>query len=253
MTSNSAALMCSPRDLSKSELSELRGLLQINLNMDACNDEDKEDADILLEYACDMVIEGQNIKHIVRELASMEMSICDRVVATRMGNCLLKYYRDIMSSKQRKNMLQIQMKSPHMSTNIKTTTASNKKEDTTQHLQVLSVNRNGKEESITTFLIKQRMPAFENKPIKMKDQPTTVRRRSSSKENMTGLEKQLSESSIEGRRASYRQTTNKDKMLRKQKREQAKLYNRSSRTMGNDLKHRLADYQETASSFPRAA
>ena len=75
MTTNSAALMCSPRDLSKSEVSELRGLLQINLNMDACNDEDIEDADILLEYACDMVTEGQNIKHIVRELASLDMSI----------------------------------------------------------------------------------------------------------------------------------------------------------------------------------
>ena len=81
--------MCSPRDLSKSEVSELRGLLQMNLNVDACNDEDIEDADILLEYACDMVTEGQNIKHIVRELASLEMTICDRVVATRMGNCLL--------------------------------------------------------------------------------------------------------------------------------------------------------------------
>jgi len=229
--------MCSPRDLSKSELSELRGLLQINLNMDACNEEDIdiEDADILLEYACDMVTEGQNIKHIVRELASLDMSICDRVVATRMGNCLLKYYvslnTDTESSKQRKKMLQ--MKSPHMSTNIKTTKASTKKEDTKQHIQVLSVNRNGKEESITTFSFKQRMSAFESKPIKIKAQPTTVRRRSSSKENMTGLEKQLSESSIEGRRASYRQTTNKDKMLRKQKREQAKLYNRNSRISGN--------------------
>ena len=200
-----------------------------------------------------MVTEGQNIKHIVRELASLDMSICDKVVATRIGNCLLQYYRtlDNKSSKQRKMMLQL--KSPHMSTNIKTTTAaaSTKKEDTKQ-LQVLSVNRNGKEESITTFSIKQRMSAFENKPIKMKDQPTTVRR-SSSKENMTGLEKQSSESSIEGRRASYRQTTNKDKMLRKQKREQAKLYNRNSRTMGSDLSHRLSEYQETASSFPRAA
>jgi len=68
--------------------------------MDACNDEDTEDADILLEYACDMVTEGQNIKHIVRELASLDMSICDRVVATRMGNCLLQYYTK--SSKQRR-------------------------------------------------------------------------------------------------------------------------------------------------------
>ena len=50
--------------------------------MDACNDEDIiEDADILLEHACDMVTEGQNIKHIVRELASLDMTICDRVVA----------------------------------------------------------------------------------------------------------------------------------------------------------------------------
>jgi len=142
------------------------------------------------------------------------------------------------------------MKSPHMSTNIKTTTASTMKGE---HLQVLSVNRNGKEESITTFSIKQRMSAFEHKPIKMKDQPTTVRRRSSSKENITGLEKQSSESTIEGRRTSYRQTTNKDKMLRKQKREQAKLYNRNSKTMGSDLSHRLSEYQTTASSFPRAA
>lgn len=249
--------MCSPRDLSKSELSELRGLLQINLNMDACNNEDIEDADILLEYACDMVTEGQNIKHIVRELASLDMAICDRVVATRMGNQLLNYFRsldiDTESSKQRKKMLQL--KSPHMSTNIKTTAAaSTKKEDIKQHLQVLSVNRNGKEESIATFSVKQRMSAFENKPIKMEDQlVTTVRRRSSSKENMTDLQKQLSESSIEGRRASYRQTTNKDKMLRKQKREQAKLYNRNSKTMGSDLSHRLSEYQETASSFPRAA
>ena len=253
MTTNSAALMCSPRDLSKSEVSELRGLLRINLNMDACNDEDIEDADILLEYACDMVIEGQNIKHIVRELASLDMTICDRVVATKMGNCLLQYFRTrdtkSKSSKQRKKMLQ--MKSPHLSTNIKTTIASSKKGE---HLQVLSVNRNGKEESITTFSIKQRMSAFENNPIKMEDQVvTTVRRRSSSKENMTDLQKQLSESSIEERRSSYRQTTNKDKMLRKQKREQAKLYNRSSRTMGSDLNHRLSEYQSSASSFPRAA
>jgi len=220
--------------------------------MDACNDEDIEDADILLEYACDMVTEGQNIKHIVRELASLDMSICDRVVATRMGNRLLQYYvsLDTKSSKREK---MLQMKSPHMSTNIKTTStvATTKREDTNtkQHLQVLSVNRNGKEESITTFSVKQRMSAFENKPIKMKDQPTTIRRRSSSKENMTGLEKQSSESTIEGRRASYRQTTNKDKMLRKQKREQAKLYNRNSKTMGSDLSHRLSEYQEPLHLF----
>ena len=253
--------MCSPRDLSKPELSELRGLLQlqINLNMEIYNDEDHEDADILLDYACDMVTEGQNIKHIVRELASLDMSICDRVVATKMGNCLLQNFRslDTKSSKQRKKMLQ--MKSPHMSTNIKTTAAaaSTKKEDTKQHIQVLAINRNGKEESITTYSVKSRMSAFEKRPITTNDQPTTVRRRSSSKENMTGLKKQASETSIddsiEGRRSSYRQTIDKDKMLRKQKREQAKLYNRSSRTMGSDLKHRLSDYQETASSFPRAA
>jgi len=61
------------------------------------------------------------------------------------------------------------------------------------------------------------------------------------------LDSEDSEDSFEKRRASYRQTANKHKNLRKQKKKkEAKLYlqSRNSQTLGSDLQLRLSGYQQ---------
>jgi len=163
------------------------------------------------------------------------------------------------SSKSKKHrssakMKMSQMKSPHMSTNIKSTTIESppKKEDTTDHLlpkniKVLNVTRNAREESITTFDIRHRMSRFE------KDTSSSSNREkvSSPPVEIGDLSLDLdsesdSEDSFEKRRASYRQTANKHKNLRKQKKKEAKLYlqSRNSQTLGGDLQLRLSGYQQ---------
>jgi len=147
-----------------------------------------------------------------------------------------------------------QMKSPHMSTNIKSTAIESppKKEDTTDHLlpkniKVLNVTRNAREESINTFDIRHRMSRFE----KDTSSSSTNREKVSTPPveiDDLSLDSEGSDSddSFEKRRASYRQTANKHKNLRKQKKKEAKLYlqSRNSQTLGSDLPLRLSGYQE---------
>ena len=143
-----------------------------------------------------------------------------------------------------------QMKSPHMSTNIKSTTIeSPTKEDTTtdhllpKNIKVLNVTRNAREESITTFDIRHRMSRFE----KDTSSSSTNREKASTPPveiDDLSLDSEDSEDSFEKRRASYRQTANKHKNLRKQKKKEAKLYlqSRNSQTLGSDLQLRLSGY-----------
>ena len=116
-----------------------------------------------------------------------------------------------------------------MSTNIKSTTIESPptKEDTTDHhllpknIKVLNVTRNAREESITTFDIRHRMSRFE------KDTSFTNREKVSTPPveiDDLSLDSEDSEDGFEKRRASYRQTANKHKNLRKQKKKEAKLY-----------------------------
>lgn len=57
------------RTLSISELSTLRDLLKDELNIHPFNDTDHEDAEILLDYACDMIEECETVGHIVEEVS----------------------------------------------------------------------------------------------------------------------------------------------------------------------------------------
>ena len=170
------------------------------------------------------------------------------------------------SKKHRSNAKKkmIQMKSPHMSTNIKSTIIESppKKEDTTEdhllpkNIKVLNVTRNAREESITTFYIRHRMARFEKDATssstnreKVSTPPVEIDDLSLDSEDSD------SKDSFEKRRASYRQTANKHKNLRKQKKKEAKLYlqSRNSQTLGSDLQLRLSGYQQehtkSSSSF----
>lgn len=57
------------RTLSISELSTLRDLLKDELNIHPFNDTDHEDAEILLDYAGDMIEECETVGHIVEEVS----------------------------------------------------------------------------------------------------------------------------------------------------------------------------------------
>ena len=148
-----------------------------------------------------------------------------------------------------------------MSTNIKSITIESPptKEDTTDHhllpknIKVLNVTRNAREESITTFDIRHRMSRFE----KDTSSSFTKREKVSTPHveiDDLSLDSEDSEDSFGKRRASYRQTANKHKNIRKQKKKEAKLYlqSRNSQTLGSDLPLRLSGYQEhtnNSSSF----
>jgi hypothetical protein len=57
-----------PRDLTEKEESDLRKLLTSQLNITTLI-QDKEDADVLLEYAFDMIKDGDNIGQVVHEVS----------------------------------------------------------------------------------------------------------------------------------------------------------------------------------------
>ena len=65
----------SPRELCKSEKDSLCQLIRQVLNVDPSNDEDIEDADILIEYVCDMIDEKAKVGHIMKEVSCNAMHI----------------------------------------------------------------------------------------------------------------------------------------------------------------------------------
>jgi len=85
--------LCAPRDLSEDETANLRDLLTSQLVI-SCDDE-KEDAENLLDYAVDMIDSGENIGHVTEELKFMEMPVCDEDAAKKLGACLTKFFRGL--------------------------------------------------------------------------------------------------------------------------------------------------------------
>ena len=65
----------SPRELCKSEKDSLCQLIRDVLNVDPSNDEDMEDANILIEYVCDMIDEKESVGHIMKEVSCNAMHI----------------------------------------------------------------------------------------------------------------------------------------------------------------------------------
>ena len=61
--------LSSPRELCKSEKDSLCQLIRDILNIDPSNDEDIEDADILIEYVFDMIDEQATVGHIMKEVS----------------------------------------------------------------------------------------------------------------------------------------------------------------------------------------
>lgn len=57
-----------PRELSDPELSLLRDALKDQLNIHPFNDNDHDDAEILLDYAMDMIEGYENVGHVMEEV-----------------------------------------------------------------------------------------------------------------------------------------------------------------------------------------
>ena len=57
-----------PRELSDTELSLLRDALKDQLNIHPFNDNDFDDAEILLDYAMDMIEGYENVGHVMEEV-----------------------------------------------------------------------------------------------------------------------------------------------------------------------------------------
>ena len=78
----------SPRELCKSEKDSLCQLIRQVLNVDPSNDEDIEDADILIEYVCDMIDEKESVGNIMKE------------VSCNCNECIILYEHTIQTSAQ---------------------------------------------------------------------------------------------------------------------------------------------------------
>ena len=61
--------LSSPRPLSTTEVTTLRSLLMSQLIISNDNDDTKDDAENLLDYALDMIGEGENIGHVTDEVS----------------------------------------------------------------------------------------------------------------------------------------------------------------------------------------
>jgi len=72
--------LSSPRELCKSEKESLCQLIRDVLNVDPSNDEDIEDADILIEYVCDMIDEKDSVGQIMKEVSCNECYIMMHII-----------------------------------------------------------------------------------------------------------------------------------------------------------------------------
>jgi len=61
--------LCSPRDLTIQESSRLRELLKEQLDINAFKDQDHEDAEVLLDYAFDMIESGDSVGKVTEEVS----------------------------------------------------------------------------------------------------------------------------------------------------------------------------------------
>lgn len=65
-----------PRDLTDEEASSLRELLRSKLITINSSVDDEEDAEALLDYANDMIEDGESVGNVVEEVSRVESSPC---------------------------------------------------------------------------------------------------------------------------------------------------------------------------------
>ena len=84
-----------PRKLTSTETSRLRSLLHSKLTLRPGDEQSKEDAADLLDYAFAMIANGKDVKYVVAELKSMEMEVCNSGSAEMLGRTLGKFLFDL--------------------------------------------------------------------------------------------------------------------------------------------------------------
>ena len=107
-------------------------------------------------------------------------------------------------------------------------------------VKVLSLARNGKQESITTFNIEDRMSRFQKaynhrvmeQQVYIENETQMEQFQVEEDEDAKNSSEEESETELERRRSSYRATANRSKDLRKQKMQDAKKYRKTRRLDG---------------------
>lgn len=95
----------SPRPLTEDEAAELKALLKphLKLNNVSCPFQADADADDLLNYALDMIEDGENVGKVLEELEFMELEICSRDVAQDMREDLAEFLARIHKKEGKRN------------------------------------------------------------------------------------------------------------------------------------------------------
>ena len=90
--------LATPRELSSDETAELRELLKGQLTIQT--DDDGEDAENVLDYAIEMINNGESVGHVTEELPLLEMPVCDEFTAQKVGAAMAKFYIDLRLKEQ---------------------------------------------------------------------------------------------------------------------------------------------------------
>jgi len=94
-----------PRPLTSEETDELKATLKSHLRLhnSPCAFQAEADADDLLNYALDMIEDGNTIQHVCEELEFMEMSICDVEVLEKIKMELCTYMTELTKKVKKGN------------------------------------------------------------------------------------------------------------------------------------------------------
>ena len=94
-----------PRPLTSDETDELKVTLKSHLRQhnSPCAFQAEADADDLLNYALDMIEDGNTIQHVCEELEFMEMSICDVEVLEKIKMELCTYMNELTKKVKKGN------------------------------------------------------------------------------------------------------------------------------------------------------
>ena len=142
----------------------------------------------------------------------------------------------------------------------KETTVEDKIVETCLAVKVLSLSRNNKQETITTFTMEDRMARFQKPSIpslrimeqqQQVDVEKLLQEQDDDKDNANSSSEE-SETELERRRASYRATANSSKNMRKQKMQEAKKYRKTRRLDGSSvLQEHMAAEEERRSTLQK--
>eukprot|EP00581_Thalassiosira_minuscula_P011441 CAMPEP_0183728700 /NCGR_PEP_ID=MMETSP0737-20130205/28691_1 /TAXON_ID=385413 /ORGANISM="Thalassiosira miniscula, Strain CCMP1093" /LENGTH=1010 /DNA_ID=CAMNT_0025960711 /DNA_START=398 /DNA_END=3430 /DNA_ORIENTATION=- len=87
------AQLTAPRTLTSGETEKLRKIIKAQLSIES--DDDDSDAENMVDYAVDMIEEGENIGHVTDELQFMELPICGEDEAEQLGVTLTKFLSEL--------------------------------------------------------------------------------------------------------------------------------------------------------------